>query len=161
MDVAPTVKPSGPSTASGISGRPPKTWPRPLRRPGVHPPVRASVAAADPARPIPGLSPRRACRASRRTTCATSLPPSRSPPACRSRWGRRRSGLSTLSTTANIYASISRGRPRAAVVTIQRVLAQPEQHRTTGGLLPSALARWGRASPGRRRHRPGPAARRT
>jgi integrase len=46
---------------------------------------------------------------------------------------------STLSTTANIYAHLTRPAARAAVVTIQRVLARAEEHLTTGsGLLPSA-----------------------
>ncbi|MGA4561504.1 tyrosine-type recombinase/integrase [Uniformispora flossi] len=45
---------------------------------------------------------------------------------------------STLSTTANIYAHLTRPAARAAVVTIQRVLAQAEEHLTTGGLLSSA-----------------------
>ncbi|GAA4987723.1 hypothetical protein GCM10023205_68200 [Yinghuangia aomiensis] len=44
----------------------------------------------------------------------------------------------TLSTTANIYAHLTRPAARAAVVTIQRVLAQAEEHLTTGGLPPSA-----------------------
>ncbi|WP_345680803.1 site-specific integrase [Yinghuangia aomiensis] len=45
---------------------------------------------------------------------------------------------STLSTTANIYAHLTRPAARAAVVTIQRVLAQAEEHLATGGLLSSA-----------------------
>ncbi|GAA4998181.1 site-specific integrase [Yinghuangia aomiensis] len=45
---------------------------------------------------------------------------------------------STLSTTANIYAHLTRPAARAAVVTIQRVLAQAEEHLTNGGVLPGA-----------------------